>query len=73
MRKLLTILLLGTFISSTNASNTNSNKVVSTNYPSIKIETNSNWRIEAEKYPLYPCADIILKERNAQYFGNKYK
>lgn len=70
MKKLLSILFLAASIS-TNAENTNLISQTNTNYPNVKIDTNNNWRIEAEKYPIHPCKDIILMERNAQYFGNR--
>lgn len=70
MKKLLSILFLAASMS-TNAENTNLISQTNTNYPNVKIDTNNNWRIEAEKYPLRYCSDIRIKENGVRYSADR--
>ena len=72
MKKLITLLFLATSIEGTIADNTNSvtNRAIicsPTNYPTIKLETNRNWRIEANKYSVRPCPNIYIREKGVEY------
>ncbi len=67
MKKLLSILFLASSLQVAEAENTNLISKTSTNYPVTKIETNNNWRIEAEKYPIHYCPQIYVKEKGVRY------
>lgn len=73
MKKLLTILFATTFCLAGNAGEKNavSDRSASGSCSTNVASTNSNWRIEANKYPIHYCPQVYVIEKSIKYYSDR--